>query len=67
MIPWQRPVSSYCIKKRTNEPTVYVTDLAGLNAVVIKQVEEFFVNYPRARKVTSLGRHGPDRAREILR
>jgi inorganic pyrophosphatase len=46
-----------------------VKDLAGLNGVVLKQVEEFFVNYQRVRniKVTILGRHGPDRAAEILR
>jgi inorganic pyrophosphatase len=46
-----------------------VKDLAGLNGVVLKQVEEFFVNYQKVRniKVTILGRHGPDRAREILR
>jgi inorganic pyrophosphatase len=45
-----------------------VKDLAGLNGVVLKQVEEFFVNYQRVRniKVTVLGRHGPDRAREVL-
>jgi inorganic pyrophosphatase len=46
-----------------------VKDLSGLNAVVLKQVEEFFVNYQRVRniKVTIIGRHGPDRARELLR
>jgi len=46
-----------------------VKDLAGLKGVVLKQVEEFFVNYQRVRniKVTILGRHGPHRAREILR
>jgi inorganic pyrophosphatase len=46
-----------------------VKDLIGLNGVVLKQVEEFFVNYQRVRniKVTILGRHGPDTAREILR
>ena len=45
-----------------------VKDLAGLNGVVLKQVEEFFVNYQRVRniKVTILGRHGPERAREVL-
>jgi inorganic pyrophosphatase len=44
------------------------TDLAGLNGVVLKQVEEFFVNYQKVRniKVTILGGHGPDRAREVL-
>jgi hypothetical protein len=38
-----------------------VRDLAGLNGVVLKQVEEFFVNYQKVRniKVTILGRHGP--------
>ena len=38
-----------------------VTDLAGLNGVVLKQVEEFFVSYQKIRniKVTILGRHGP--------
>ena len=46
-----------------------VQDLAGLNGVVLKQVEEFFVNYQRVRniKVIIHGRHGPDRARQILR
>jgi inorganic pyrophosphatase len=46
-----------------------VKDLAGLNGVVLKQVEEFFVNYQKVRniEVTILGRHGPERAREILR
>jgi inorganic pyrophosphatase len=46
-----------------------VKDLAGLNKVVVKQVEQFFINYQRVRdiKVTILGRHGADRAREVLR
>ena len=46
-----------------------VNDLAALNPLVLKQVEEFFVNYQRVRniKVTILGRHGPARAREVLR
>jgi inorganic pyrophosphatase len=46
-----------------------VQDLAGLNGVVLKHVEEFFVNYQRVRdiKVTILGRRGPDAAREALR
>jgi inorganic pyrophosphatase len=46
-----------------------VNDLSAVNPLVLKQVEEFFVNYQRVRdiKVTILGRHGPDRAREILR
>ena len=46
-----------------------VKDLAGLDGVVLKQVEEFFVNYQRVRniKVNILGRHGPDRAHEVLR
>ena len=46
-----------------------VKDLACVNGVVVKQVEEFFVNYQRVRniKVTILGRHGPDSAREVLR
>ena len=46
-----------------------VKDLADLNGVVLKQVEEFFVNYQRVRdiKVAILGQHGPDRATEILR
>jgi inorganic pyrophosphatase len=46
-----------------------VQDLAGLNGVVLKQVEEFFVNYQRVRdiKVTILGRRGPNTAREALR
>jgi inorganic pyrophosphatase len=46
-----------------------VKDIAGLNGVVLKQVEEFFVNYQRVRniKVNILGRHGPERAMEILR
>ena len=46
-----------------------VKDLAGLNGVVLQQVEEFFVNYQRVRNVKVIihGRHGPDRARQILR
>ena len=46
-----------------------VENLSGLNEVVLTQVEEFFVNYQRVRNitVTILGRHGPDRAREIVR
>jgi inorganic pyrophosphatase len=46
-----------------------VKDLSGLNRVVLKQVEEFFVNYQKVRniKVRILGRHGPDRAKEVLR
>jgi inorganic pyrophosphatase len=45
-----------------------VNDLSGLNPLVMKQVEEFFVNYQKVRdiKVTILGRHGLDRAREVL-
>jgi len=46
-----------------------IDDLAAVNPMVLKQVEEFFVNYQRVRniKVTILGRHGRDRAREVLR
>lgn len=46
-----------------------INDLAAVNPLVLKQVEEFFVNYQRVRdiKVTILGRHGPDRAKEVLR
>ena len=46
-----------------------VQDLAGLNDVVLKQVEEFFVNYQKVRgiSVTILGRQGPDQAMKILR
>jgi inorganic pyrophosphatase len=46
-----------------------VKDLFGLNRVVLKQVEDFFVNYQRVRniKVRILGRHGSDRAKEVLR
>ena len=42
---------------------------SALNDVVLKQVEEFFVNYQKVRdiKVTILGRHGPARARDVLR
>jgi hypothetical protein len=41
----------------------------GLNGVVMKQVEEFFVNCQKVRGiiVTILGRYGPDRAQQILR
>jgi len=38
-----------------------VKDFSALNAVVLKQVEEFFVNYQRVRniKVTIIGRTAP--------
>ena len=46
-----------------------VQDLAGLNGVVLKQVEQFFVNYQRVRNinVAILGRYDPDKAKEVLR
>ena len=46
-----------------------IKDLGRLNPMVIKQIEAFFVNYQSVRdiKVTILGRHGSDKAREILR
>jgi inorganic pyrophosphatase len=46
-----------------------VKNLARLNPIVAKQIEAFFVNYQKVRdiKVTILGRHGPDKAMEILR
>jgi len=43
--------------------------LDDLNPVVLKQIEDFFVNYQRVRnvKVTILGRQGPDVAAELVR
>ena len=45
-----------------------IKDLAQLNPAVLKQIEEFFVNYQKVRdvKVTILDSCGPDRALEIL-
>jgi inorganic pyrophosphatase len=45
-----------------------VEDIADLNGTVLKQIEDFFVNYQRVRnvKVTILGRGGPKRAVETL-
>jgi len=45
-----------------------IKDLARLNPIVVKQIEAFFVNYQKVRdiKVRILGRHGPDKARELL-
>jgi len=44
-------------------------DLADLSPVMLRQIEEFFVNIQKLRdiKVKILGRRGPDRALEILR
>jgi inorganic pyrophosphatase len=44
-----------------------VKDLSGLNRVVLKQVEEVFVNYQKVRniKVRILGRHGPTGQRKF--
>jgi inorganic pyrophosphatase len=46
-----------------------LNDLRDLNPSVLKQIEEFFVNYQRARGVTFtiLSRQGPKRAFAILR
>ena len=46
-----------------------IKDLAGLNRTVLKQIEEFFVNYQKVRgvKVDILGEGGPDKAHELLR
>jgi inorganic pyrophosphatase len=44
-------------------------NIDALNPKVLKQIEEFFVNYQRMRGVTFkvLGRHGADHAVQILR
>jgi inorganic pyrophosphatase len=44
-------------------------NIDDLNPKVLKQIEEFFVNYQRVRGVTFkvLGRHGADHAVQILR
>jgi inorganic pyrophosphatase len=44
-------------------------DIDDINPVVLKQIQDFFVNYQRVRniKVQILGRRGPDRALQILR
>ena len=46
-----------------------IKDLADLNATVLKQVEEFFVNYQKVRdvQVKILGHRGPDKALETIR
>jgi inorganic pyrophosphatase len=46
-----------------------IDTLDELNAVVLKQIKDFFVNYQRVRDitVTILGEHGPERAAQILR
>lgn len=43
--------------------------LDDLNPVVLKQIEDFFVNYQRVRnvKVTILGRKGPETAGKLVR
>jgi inorganic pyrophosphatase len=45
-----------------------LSTLEDLNPVVLKQIEDFFVNYQRVRdvKVTILGRGGPDQAIEFV-
>jgi inorganic pyrophosphatase len=44
-------------------------NISDVNPTVLKQIEDFFVNYQRVRniKVKILGNGGPDRAIEILR
>lgn len=46
-----------------------IEDLDELNPIVLKQIEDFFVNYQRVRGVEYkiLGHHGRGRALEILR
>jgi inorganic pyrophosphatase len=46
-----------------------INEIDDLNATVLKQVEDFFVNYQKVRdvKVKILGHPGPERALEILR
>jgi inorganic pyrophosphatase len=43
--------------------------LGDLNPVVLKEIEDFFVNYQRVRnvKVTILGRKGPEHARKLAK
>jgi inorganic pyrophosphatase len=43
--------------------------LRDLNPVVLKEIEDFFVNYQRVRnvKVTILGRKGPEHARKLAK
>src|SRR5207248_11698083 len=45
-----------------------VQKLEDLNSKVLRQIEEFFVNYQKVRgiEVTILGHSGPRKAREIL-
>jgi inorganic pyrophosphatase len=45
-----------------------VRNLDELNPIILKQIEDFFVNYQRVRnvKVWILGHYGAERAREIL-
>ena len=45
-----------------------IQDLAGLNPLVLGQIEAFFVNYQKVRdiNVKILDRRGPDRALAIL-
>lgn len=45
-----------------------LSTLEDFNPVVLKQIEDFFVNYQRVRniKVTILGRGGPDQALELV-
>jgi inorganic pyrophosphatase len=46
-----------------------MNSLEDLNPVVLKEIQEFFVNYQRVRgvKVTILGRKGPEQARKLIR
>lgn len=45
-----------------------VMQLEDLSPIVLKQVEDFFVNYQRVREieVIPLGREGPDSAKQLL-
>jgi inorganic pyrophosphatase len=45
-----------------------VKQLGDLSPVLLKQIDEFFVNYQRVRDiaVTPLGHDGPDRAKQLL-
>jgi inorganic pyrophosphatase len=45
-----------------------VKQLGDLSPVLLKQIDDFFVNYQRVRdiEVTPLGHDGPDRAKQLL-
>jgi len=46
-----------------------MNSLEDLNPIVLKEIQDFFVNYQRVRgvAVTILGRKGPEQARKLIR